>query len=238
MATKWQKKDLWALFIIPLELLIGNNLIHISFFKDNPLYLLIGSVGINLVAFSILIFFYKKDLKEQWSQYRQRLWLNLLLAVVLVVASHLLIQFVRGAIPENLLKISTDASDAAVSESSFSGNVQLVALFLAAIPSFIAPFSEELIFRYLLVGKASNNLVRIVMLFVQAVLFGLIHYANFNGNIYATIPYMAVGFFFGLIYMVYRNIWGSLIVHWIFNTVNQMLPTLFIIILTLLGIAK
>ncbi len=31
------------------------------------------------------------------------------------------------------------------------------------------------------------------MLFVQGILFGLIHWNNFNGNIYAMIPYMVLG---------------------------------------------
>lgn len=238
MKAKWERKDWLGLIILPLELLIGNNLTRIPFFKENPFYFLIGVIVINVLAFLTLITLYKSDLKTQWKEYRQHLWRNLLLAIVLVVASHLLIQFVRDALPANLMKIPADTSGETVSQNDFQGNLQLVALFLAALPSFIAPFSEELVFRYLLVGKSPNTLIRIMMLFVQAVLFGLIHYANFNGNLYATIPYMAVGFFFGLIYLVYRNIWGSLIVHWIFNSINQMIPTLFIIILTLLGIAK
>lgn len=235
---KWERKDLFGLIVLPLELLIGNNLIRLPFFKENPFYFLIGGISVNILAFVVLLMLYKSTLKKQWQQYRQHLWRNLLLALVLVVISHLLIQFIRGALPENLIKIPTDTADSGILQTDFKENRQLVALFLAALPSFIAPFSEELVFRYLLVGKAPNHFIRGTMLFIQAILFGLIHYANFNGNLYATIPYMTVGFFFGLIYLVYRNIWGSLMVHWIFNMVNQMIPTLFIIVLTLLGIAN
>ena len=107
---------------------------------------------------------------------------------------------------------------------------------LAAIIPFIAPFTEELTFRYLLLGKFSSKFLRVIMLFIQGILFGLIHWTTFNGNVYAMIPYMVLGVYLGLIYLLSENIWGSIMVHWMFNTMNSMLPALLLLTLNLLGI--
>lgn len=239
MEGRYEKKDIIALLVIPLELLIGNYLGVMPFLKGEPLRLLLASTLLFVAGFLILTGLYRRELREAWRKYKQHLLVNLLLAAGLVVGAILLLSFVRGAIPQDLLtKTTAAAKDNAVGQDSFVGNTLLLAMFLGALPSFLSPFSEELVFRFLMVGKARNLVLRFVMLFVQAALFGLIHLNNFGGNVYATIPYMAVGLYFGLIYLVYRNIWGSIMVHWIFNSINGMVPTLVMIVTTLLGITN
>lgn len=238
MEGRYEKKDIIAFLVIPLELLIGNNLVRLPFLKEAPLRLLVASTLLFVIGFLILTGLYRRELREGWRKYKQHLLLNLLLTAALVAGAILLLSFVRGAIPKDLLTKATESGADTVGQDSFTGHTLLLAMFLGALPSFLAPFSEELVFRFLLVGKVPNVGLRFVMLFLQAILFGLVHLNNFNGNLYATIPYMAVGLYFGLIYLVYRNIWGSIMVHWVFNTINGMLPTLVLIIATLLGLIK
>lgn len=156
-------------------------------------------------------------------------FLKLLLSILLVVGAFLLLRIIRGLIPSDLLQLRSSTNQPSQSLSP-SWTV------LAAVAPFIAPFAEELTFRYLLMGKFSNNVLKIFMLFVQGILFGLIHWNNFDGNVYAMIPYMVTGVYFGLIYLFSKNIWGSIIVHWMLNTMNSMLPALLLLILDIFGI--
>lgn len=238
MEKSYQKKDLLALLVIPIEMILGNYLGYIPGLKGNAFMLNLASTLIFVAGFLTLITIYRSELKEAWGKYRQKLWLKLLLSVVLVVGAVFLLQFVRGMIPADLMTVKSAASEEAVSTAAMTGGTLMLATFIGALPSFISPFSEELVFRYLMIGKAKNVLLRLVMLLVQAVLFGLIHINNFGGNIYATIPYMAVGLYFGIIYLVFRNIWGSIMVHWIFNTMNGMAPALLMIVMQLLGVTN
>lgn len=238
MEKDYQKKDLLALLVIPIEMIAGNYLGYIPGLKGDAFMLNLASTLIFVAGFVTLITIYRRELKEAWRNYRQKLWLKLLLSVALVVGAVFLLQFVRGMIPADLMAAKSSGTDEAASAAAMTGSTLLWATFIGAIPSFISPFSEELVFRYLMIGKAKNILLRLVMLVVQAVLFGLIHINNFGGNIYATIPYMAVGLYFGIIYLVFRNIWGSIMVHWIFNTMNGMGPALLMIVMQLLGVAN
>ena len=147
----------------------------------------------------------------------------------MVAGTFLLLRVVRGLIPSQLLELPSSNSDSAqILSPSWA--------VLATVAPFLAPFAEELTFRYLLLGKVTNRALRLIMLFVQGILFGLIHWNNFNGNIYAMIPYMVLGVYLGLIYLFSKNIWSPIMVHWMLNTMNAMLPALLLLILSLFGI--
>lgn len=223
------KKQWWGLIVIPLELLIGNYLFPLIHLTKDPKVSLMISTLLFLAGFLIMIYLFHDFLREQWQLYRQKLFLKLLLSILLVVGAFLLLRIIRGLIPSDLLQLRSSTNQPSQSLSP-SWTV------LAAVAPFIAPFAEELTFRYLLMGKFSNNVLKIFMLFVQGILFGLIHWNNFDGNVYAMIPYMVTGVYFGLIYLFSKNIWGSIIVHWMLNTMNSMLPALLLLILNIFGI--
>lgn len=123
---------------------------------------------------------------------------RLLLSIVLVAGTFLLLRVVRGLIPSQLLELPSSNSDSAqILSPSWA--------VLATVAPFLAPFAEELTFRYLLLGKVTNRALRLIMLFVQGILFGLIHWNNFNGNIYAMIPYMVLGVLFGVDLSVFKK---------------------------------
>lgn len=223
------KKQWWGLLIIPLELLIGDYLFPFLHLDKDPKISLLSSTGLFLAGFLIMIYLFHDFLKEQWQLYRHRLFLKLLLSIVLVAIAFFILSFVRRMIPSELLQLRS-------SENTSGQTLSAGWAVLAAVSPFIAPFAEELTFRYLLLGKFSNGFLRIVMLFVQGILFGLVHWNNFNGNVYAMIPYMVLGVYLGLIYLFTKNIWGSIMVHWMLNTMNSMLPALLLFVLSFFGI--
>ncbi len=224
------KRQWWGLLVIPIEFIIGQYLLPLLPVENNPKLGLILSTLIFVAGFAVMIYLFKDLLKAQWQLYRHKLFWRILISMLLVVGAFMILQLVRGIIPAHLLTVKNSGTD--------SGGAQLSAgwMLLAAITPFIAPFAEELTFRYLLLGKFTNRLVRAIMLFVQGILFGLVHINNFGGNVYATIPYMVIGVYFGVIYLLFKNIWGSIIVHWMFNSINSILPALFLFILSFFGI--
>lgn len=223
------KKQWWGLLVIPLELLIGDFIFPLFHLTKDPKVALLSSTLLFFIGFLVMIYLFHDFLREQWQIYRQKLFRRLLVSIVLVVGIFILLRVVRGLIPSELLELRSSATD---SSQTLSPSWTV----LAAVAPFIAPFAEELTFRYLLLGKVSNKIQRIIMLFVQGILFGLVHWSNFNGNIYAMIPYMVLGVYFGLIYLLSKNIWSSIMVHWMLNTMNAMLPALLLLILSLFGI--
>lgn len=222
-------KQWWGLLVIPIELLIGDVLFPLFHLDKNPIVALIASTMLFLAGFLFMLYLFQDFLKEQWRLYRHRLFLKLLLSMLLVVGAFLILRIVRGLIPSDLLLRRASTSEG-------SQTLSPIWAVIAAIPPFIAPFTEELFFRYLLLGKFTNKILRVVMLFVQGILFGLVHWNNFNGNIFAMIPYMVLGVYLGIIYLLSKNIWGSIMVHWMLNTMNSMLPALFLLILSFFGI--
>ena len=223
------KKQWWALLIIPIELLIGDYIFPLFSITNKPIPALILTTLLFGTGFAVMIYIFKDFLKAQWRLYRHKLFWKLLISIFLVAGAFLLLHFVRKLIPAHLLTVKSDSSDTGAQLSAGWA-------LLAAIIPFIAPFAEELTFRYLLLGKFTSRAVRGVMLIVQGILFGLIHISNFNGNIYGTIPYMVIGIYFGVIYLVFNNIWGSIMVHWMFNSMNSIFPALLLFILSFFGV--
>lgn len=58
-----------------------------------------------------------------------------------------------------------------------------------------------------------------ILIMLNSILFGLIHFHNFDGNLVATISFMSAGLFLNLIYLCTRNIWHVLLIHFLNNAV-------------------
>ncbi len=89
------------------------------------------------------------------------------------------------------------------------GNVIVVILLLV----FIAPITEELVFRGVILHNASRYGSFLVANFLQAVLFGIYH-LNIIQGIYAIL----MGFLLGWVYYKYKTIIASMFLHMIINT--------------------
>ena len=223
---RWTRNEFLGLLVIPIEFLLGTGLSNVSFVKSSPWLATSLSLCIFFTGFLVMIFLFKNFLKQEWDLYKKNnFWLKLVFNILLVGGAFALLTLTRATSISNL-----SAND--VNQFSTSS---LGLMLLTSIQPFIAPFVEELTFRYLLFGKISNKFLKVVMFFVSSILFGLIHINNFNGNWMLTLPYMVIGAYFSIIYLVYKNIWGSIIVHWIFNSINSIIPAIFLIILKIIG---
>ena len=223
------KKEMLGLLIIPCEYILVLALSKLEMFQSNETLKVFLSVGIFFLGFLMAIYIFKDFLKKQWKEYRKKLWKNLAINIVLVVGIYLILIASRLILP----KVTPTES---LGEATVYTYSILILGFVGSIQPFIAPFVEELVFRYLLFGKINNKVVKGIMFVISSILFGLIHINNFNGNWILTIPYMLVGVYLASIYYFTKNIWNSIIVHWIFNSISSIIPATLLIIAKLIGI--
>ncbi|MDP9697481.1 type II CAAX endopeptidase family protein [Paenibacillus cucumis (ex Kampfer et al. 2016)] len=221
----WNKKDFIGVSIIPIEILLGTVLGQFSLEKNQLLGITL-SLGIFLTGFLVMIWLYKDFLSSQWKHYKQnKLWIKLFFNALLVLGAFGILSLTRSLMDKPL----------SVNDTYSLSNAMVSMMLIGSIQPFIAPFAEELTFRYLLFGKFNSTLLKLLMFFVSSILFGLIHINNFNGDWIQTIPYMIIGAYFAVIYLVYKNIWSNIIVHWIFNSINSIVPAITIVVMKLIG---
>ncbi|WP_297076497.1 CPBP family intramembrane glutamic endopeptidase [uncultured Enterococcus sp.] len=225
MNTNWTTKDRLGLLVIPVELLISVLIFKVFFKHLGPNIALIINLVIFGLGFCIMLYLFGSVLKAQFHQYKKRLWLKLLLNIGLTLGAYGVLSFTRG-----LMGTSLEANPL---ESITYGS--LFVMIAASIQPLLAPFAEELTFRYLLFMKIKPGVLKLIMFFVSSILFGLIHYFNFNGSVIDTVPYMIVGAYFALICYFFKNIWGSIFTHFFFNATNSFFPAILLLLAKLIS---
>lgn len=217
-------KTIIAIIIPPLELLIGPLAIKLVSGR------LAKSIVMDLVffiGFVTAILLYKNVLKLDWQRFKQRWFVNLLLAIGGVIVSYLILIGARL-----LLRPLLSAGGASVTDS-LSVQGATVGL-IASLTVLMAPFTEEIIFRHVLFYQwKKRGIFTWLMFIISAVLFGLAHWNNFNGNVLAMIPYMLVGAWYALIYYWSRDIWQNILTHFLFDVI-QFLSALIVLLAALL----
>lgn len=173
------------------------------------------------------IWLYRSVLRTDWREFKKHWFVNFIKAVGGVIASYAILLVVRS-----LLKPWLSSSGVPDVLSMQTATVTLI----ASLTVLMAPFTEEIIFRHALFYQWRNRGVLTWLMFVlSAILFGLVHWNNFDGNIVAMIPYMAVGAWYALIYYWSRNIWQNILTHFLFDFI-QFLSALLLFILAFFGI--
>jgi membrane protease YdiL (CAAX protease family) len=114
------------------------------------------------------------------------------------------------------------------------GGTNMLLILIASLSPLAAPFIEELVFRHLLMYKFRNHtrVVLIGAIIISSILFGVMHYVNFNALL-PTVPYMVIGAVFCGIYLFFKNIWFSTIIHLLFNAMNSIGAVLLLLFLQL-----
>lgn len=210
------KKELATLLIIPLELILGW-LLSLTGWTSLPVIGQLLAFGIFFLGFLAAILLNRKFLKVSWQLYKEKLFKNFMWSVLFAVIFGVIQQVGRGLV-----------QPASIDGNLFTTTV-LPTLIGAAIP-MMAPFAEELVFRHILFFKWTHSrAMTIVMLFVSSILFGLAHFNNFQGQLIYTLPLMAGGFVFALFYYWKKNIWFSLMAHFIYNTAFSFIPAVIVL---------
>ncbi|WP_180946893.1 CPBP family intramembrane glutamic endopeptidase [Peptostreptococcus faecalis] len=224
MENKNYIKTFITLIIIPLQLLLGELIVKIPSINSDMNMRGVLTLSIAFIGFLIVVLLNKNLLKRDFKVFKKSLWKNIGISIICVILMHLLLYIVR--LPLDNLSASK--------EMDVMSLPLMLSIPLSLIP-LMAPFVEEIVFRHHLFYRFEKKSVRIFMFFVSAILFGLIHFNNFNGDIIQTIPYMFMAMFFNLIYLYSKNIWNSITVHFIFNGMNVFMGILGLILLKIVG---
>ncbi|CAM1346807.1 CPBP family intramembrane glutamic endopeptidase [Tenacibaculum insulae] len=215
---KFSLRDLFALLIIPLIAI--SSLVFMKIFDDKYTMGLADSLFRGLL-FIIVCVLYSKLLKKNWVRFNQSKFASWTLVILGAIVIQIIITLTRSFLPS--VPITETIQPEEILE------VNLTYLIISLGPVFTS-LLEDVVFRYTLLYKLfiKNTLFRITIVILNSVLFGLIHYYNFDGHIVSTVSFMTAGLFLNLIFIWTRNIWHVLLIHAVNNFV---LSTLALIVL-------
>ncbi|MCL6231751.1 CPBP family intramembrane glutamic endopeptidase [Acinetobacter amyesii] len=209
----WQWRDTFALCILPLILL--NSYLLDQFFGVSA-QVALGDSIFRGILFIAVCWLYKTMLYTHWQKYKQAFWRSSLLVVVGAVVLQVVISFTRSLLP---------VGESIEKESTIDPNtIAFFSLLIISLGPLFTALLEDIIFRYTLLQKLFVQpwLWRVILVLLNSILFGLIHYHNFDGDLIATISFMAAGLFLNLIYLWTRNIWHVLLIHFVNNAVLSL----------------
>ncbi|WP_180163252.1 CPBP family intramembrane glutamic endopeptidase [Acinetobacter sp. YH12069] len=209
----WQWRDTFALCILPLILL--NSYVLDQFFGVSA-QVALGDSIFRGILFIAVCWLYKTMLYTHWQKYKQAFWRSSLLVVVGAVVLQVVISFTRSLLP---------VGESIEKESTIDPNtIAFFSLLIISLGPLFTALLEDIIFRYTLLQKLFVQpwLWRVILVLLNSILFGLIHYHNFDGDLIATISFMAAGLFLNLIYLWTRNIWHVLLIHFVNNAVLSL----------------
>ncbi|MFW1859742.1 CPBP family intramembrane glutamic endopeptidase [Acinetobacter defluvii] len=208
---QWNLRDSFAVLLLPFIFL--NSLIF-QHFHFSHVEMGIADSLFRGILFGMVCVLYKTMLYEHWQKYKAAFWRSSLLVLVGAVILQIVISVTRAILP---ISTSSDIENTVIQPES----VPFLSLLLISLSPLFTALLEDIVFRYTLLHKLfiPSSLWRIVILLLNSIIFGLIHFHNFDGNLIATISFMAAGLFLNLIYLWTRNIWHVLLIHFLNNAV-------------------
>lgn len=176
------------------------------------------TIIIYVIGFIVALYYSYPILKNDWKEFKKQKWYKYLFITASFILMLIILKIVRYALTSIIPSQSiTEDID------SINKSLPFYMIFMGSLPALLAPFFEELAFRNNLFYQLKNNLfISVVMAIISSILFGAIHYYNFN-SFTATIPYMFIGLFFCMIYAFKRNIYYTIIPHLLLNWMNVFL---------------
>lgn len=206
---------------IPMALLKLINVDYNSFSMTmKAFYMFFCDIGYMLILFLI----YKDRLINDFKKFMKKFGENFELSfkyyfigVIIMIASNLIITL--------LFKDATAGNEEAVRDM-----IDQLPLYMIFSVSLYAPFTEELIFRHsikdcvMCYGK--NKVTKYIYIFISGFIFAALHILGQTNSyldyIYL-IPYMSLGVAFAALYSKTDNIFSSILMHSLHNTVTVIL---------------
>ncbi|MEQ1306997.1 CPBP family intramembrane glutamic endopeptidase [Acinetobacter bereziniae] len=206
----WGWKDTFVISILPL--IVINGLILEKIFGTS-IAVSLGDTILRGVLFILVCYLYKDMLFRHWKKYQQAFWRSSILVVVGAICLQVIISLTRQFLP-----VSESHEERPFIDPE---QIAFLSLLLISFGPLFTALLEDIVFRYTLLQKLFIQpwLWRMVLIMLNSILFGLIHYHNFDGNLVATISFMNAGLFLNLIYLCTRNIWHVLLIHFLNNAV-------------------
>lgn len=209
----WQRRDTFALCILPLVFLNSWLLERVFGLSVNAG---MGDAVFRGMLFIAVCWLYRTMLAEHWQKYKQAFWRSSFLVIVGAVLLQAVISLTRSILPVGASREAESAVD--------PNSIAFISLLIISLGPLFTALLEDIIFRYTLLQKlfVSPWFWHVILVLLNSILFGLIHYYNFDGNLVATVSFMAAGLFLNLIYLWVRNIWHVLLIHFVNNAVLSL----------------
>ncbi|MFD1064774.1 CPBP family intramembrane glutamic endopeptidase [Oceanobacillus locisalsi] len=226
MKKRFGFKELFSLISIPI-LYGGIYLTNVLF--PNPITIQVAYSVITLLLFICLIIAFRKLLRAQWREFCEEgksKWLIIIIGAILL---QVVISLAGSIFPSVQGETSALVAGRDYDFLEVSWNFYFILLFASIGPIAMA-LIEDMVFKHTLLEKLLSNskILNILLVLVNSVLFGAIHYANFGNRIINTIPFMFAGLFLNLIYLWKRNLWHVLLIHFLNNFVLSGLSIIFL----------
>lgn len=182
------------LIIIPMSIIFKKN--HISMETEKVTYVL--SIFVGLLFFLIIALIYKKRIITDISRLSKKVLIKIIIASIIAVILNDVICHIF-----EYLNVEMKNQDILLNLfNSFPISTTILTL--------LAPFTEEMIFRYSIRTIIKNDVLFVI---ISSLIFGLMH-----GVGIATILYVLIGVFLAVIYLkTDKNVMASAIAHFINN---------------------
>ena len=204
--------------LIPIKLF---NINYESFnMTMKTLYMFFCDIGYMIILFLL----YKDKLIKDFKNYFKKIGKNFeesfkyyFIGLLIMLASNLILAiFVTSATANN--------------EEAVRAMIDEIPLYMLFSVSIYAPFVEELIFRHSIKDSimcfGKNKITKYLYIFISGFIFGFLHMSlestNYLDYLYI-IPYMSLGVSFAALYQKSDNIFSSITMHSIHNTVTVIL---------------
>lgn len=193
------------------------DLFKFDYMNASRLVKIILIYSLELIPLITLVLIYKDDLKNDLKNYKENFIDNL-------------DKYVKLYMLALILMTLTDTIITAITGKELSNNEQAVRSIADTLPIYsalsvciCAPIVEELIYRKTIKNIFINNTLAII---ASGLIFGLAHvigtYQSLQDLLYI-IPYGAFGAVFMYIFIDSKNIWSTITIHFMHNTILLLL---------------
>lgn len=200
-------------FVYPLIMTIFIKLLKINSENFNALFKNIFLILTDLPFFLFAICMYKSELKADINDFKKN-GLTYLFNYIPVYAFGVIMMGISNTM---LFKLTN--TEMSTNEQLVRNYIKLLPIYMAFSTSLYAPIIEEITFR-----KTFKNIFenKYIFILVSGIMFGLVHVAGDNPGIndyLLSIPYMIMGVDFAYIYAKTNNIFTTISIHALHNTI-------------------
>lgn len=200
----WSREDYILILVFPIFILAG--IVAKKIITNSPLLLSLVGFILSSLVIGIVIYFRRNLLREDWRKFKEhklRNWGYIFLAVIVFEVMQTITSRVPNVASIQVLPMTSSNT---------------LGILFGSVGALMAPFSEEVIFRHELVYKFRNRnmLALIGMIIFSAIFFGFGHFIS--GDSFSSILALSLtGLVLSLIYLHVKNIWVTIIAHFIWN---------------------
>ena len=185
---------------------------NINYYNLDNNHKILTTFLIELLYFVIIIYIYRKDLKEEiidfknkFKEYIPKYFLVYLIGILLMAISNIIISKITNY-------------ELSGNESIVREYIKKYTLYMFFSSIIYAPFIEEIIFRKT-IKKLFNN--KYIFIILSGLIFGILHISNIQdmNEILFSIPYIIMGIDFAYIYHKTNNIFTCITFHLCHNLI-------------------